>query len=291
MTAQFNTPLGTQITLLNADKCTLDTSWHYCDLTSPFSRIYLITEGEGYIFPDNQKTLLEPGYLYLIPSFVTCSYTCSNFLEQYYLHFTIDLSEGLNIYDLFPAINRVKATENDMRLFERLLELNPETGLRVSDPALYQKKAWLNRGVKYQSIAHYFETSGIIYQLISRFFSPGQSNNKPLIEPHNRFRHILTFIRQNIDREISIKELALKACLSGDHFTRAFKKATGQSPLDYINLKRIEKAQLLLVTTDLSLKEILEKSGFNSASYFNRIFKTVTGTTPLAYRKNQSGIF
>jgi len=284
-------PSGLSINLLNAAKCELDESWHYCDVTSPFSRIYFISEGSGVIFPNGRKTLLEKGYLYLIPSYVTCSYICSGSLFQYYLHFTQEQHDGLNIYDLCPVTYKVKAKDEDLQLFERLLELNPAIELRVTDPALYQKKNWLNKEINYQSLSQYFETIGIIYQLFSRFFLSGSDANHSIIETHNRFKEILTYIRQNIDKEITIKELADKACLSGDHFTRAFKKIVGVTPLDYINQKRIEKAQLLLVTTSLSLKEIMEKTGFNSASYFDRIFKNLTNSTPMSYRKTHREIF
>jgi AraC family transcriptional regulator len=288
---QFNVPFGLNINLLNAAKCQLDESWHYCDIISPFSRIYLITQGTGNIYPNNQKILLEAGYLYLIPAYVNCSYVCSDSLFQYYLHFTQELNDGLNIYDFCPVVHKTEADDSDVQLFERLLKLNPEIGLRIADPALYQQKVWLNKEIKYNSVSQYFESTGIIYQLFSRFFSSDKTSEQGLIETHNRFKQILVYIRQNLDKEITVKELACKAYLSSDHFTRTFKKIIGTTPLDYINLKRIEKAQLLLGTTDLSLKEIMEKTGFNSASYFDRIFKSTTGSTPLEYRKTQFGVF
>jgi AraC family transcriptional regulator len=284
---QFNVPFVLNSNLLNAAKCLLDISWHYCDVISPFSRIYLITQGEGFIYPNNQKILLEPGFLYLIPSYVTCSYICSGSLYQYYLHFTHEANDGLNIYDLCPVLYKTKAFENDTLLFERLLELNPEIELRVADPVLYQQKAWLNKEGKYHSMSQYLETTGIIYQFLSRFFTVGPFDGNNPVDTHNRFRQILAFIQQHIDKEMIISELACMACLSSDHFTRTFKKVIGLTPLDYINLKRVEKAQLLLVTTNLPMKEILEKTGFNSASYFNRIFKRITGVTPMVYRKKQ----
>ncbi len=80
--------------------------------------------------------------------------------------------------------------------------------------------------ITYHSISQYFETIGIIYQLFSRFFSTDHVNNKGFIDTHNRFKQNLIYIQQNIDKEITIKELACKACLSSDHFTRSLLTAS-----------------------------------------------------------------
>lgn len=283
--------LGTYIQLLNAAQCPLDSSWHYCNVISPFSRIYLITEGDGYIFPNNQKTLLEAGYLYFIPAFTPCSYTCSSHLYQFYLHFTTQTIDGRSVSDHQALMYKVKATELDLTLFKRLLELNPGIQLKVTDPLLNEQKAWLSTDVKYPSASHFFESIGIIYQLYARFFPTIPLEQPSAAEYDDRIGRILVYIHQRIENDLSVKELAYKACLSADHFTRAFKRTTGKTPMDYIHQKRVEKAQLLLATTNLSLKEIVEKTGFNSASYFNRTFKKASGVTPLEYRRDQWAMF
>ena len=65
-------------------------------------------------------------------------------------------------------------------------------------------------------------------------------------------------------------------------------KTFGLPPLQYINKKKVERAELLLITEDLSNKEIAYDLGYNEHSYFIRLFKKVTGITPMAYRKNMS---
>jgi AraC family transcriptional regulator len=281
----FGIPFDLKVKLLNVAKCELDSSWNYCDLTSPFSRIYLISSGEGYIYPNCQKIKLEPDFLYLIPSYVPCSYTCSKSLMQYYLHFTLELADKLNIFDIYPYHFKAEAIDKDFHLLDRLLEINPNTGLQVVDPAVYQSKNWVNSTVDNSSISQHIETNGIIFQLFSRFLSTDIPANSFTTNSSKRFKETLAFIQHNIDKNISINELSAQAQMSNDHFTRSFKKEIGTTPLEYINQKRIEKAQLLLVVTSLSVNEILVKTGFNSASYFSRIFKTGTGLTPLEYRK------
>lgn len=56
------------------------------------------------------------------------------------------------------------------------------------------------------------------------------------------------------------------------------------TPLKYINLKKIEKAQLLLLTTDISIRDIALELAMDNISYFNRMFKLHIGKTPTEYR-------
>ncbi len=81
--------------------------------------------------------------------------------------------------------------------------------------------------------------------------------------------------------------LSERAFLSSDYFSRLFLKITKCRPIEYIQRKRIEKAQLLLATTYLSLEDIAEQTGINSVSYFSRLFKRYTGLSPNKYRKEK----
>ena len=68
------------------------------------------------------------------------------------------------------------------------------------------------------------------------------------------------------------------------YFIRIFKQHFGMSPLQYINHKKMERAQLLLLTEDMTVKEVAFALGFNDHSYFIRLFKKITGRTPQEYR-------
>lgn len=91
---------------------------------------------------------------------------------------------------------------------------------------------------------------------------------------------------EHISEEIELEKLAELSCLSKDHFIRLFKKGMGTTPLQYVNQKKIEKAQLLLLTEELAVKEIAFQLAFEDYSYFNRLFKKITGVTPQEYRRS-----
>lgn len=87
-----------------------------------------------------------------------------------------------------------------------------------------------------------------------------------------------------LDGGVDAVALADIACVNGCYLIRLFKREVGLSPLRYINQKKIEKAQLLLLTADMPVKEIAYELGFFDLSYFIRLFKKKVGVTPQEYR-------
>lgn len=94
----------------------------------------------------------------------------------------------------------------------------------------------------------------------------------------------LTYITQNLDRQLTLEELARRAALSPFYFSRVFKRETGYSPHEYLINARVNAAKFYLKTTQHSNKEISYRCGFTSESSFCTVFKRVTGVTPQTYR-------
>lgn len=101
---------------------------------------------------------------------------------------------------------------------------------------------------------------------------------------YDRIHPVITYIEQNYMRKITITELSKMLHICNDSLISLFKKATGITPAQYILKMRIEASINLLMTTQLSLEEIAEKTGFGSATYMNRIFKQKLNCTPGKFR-------
>ncbi|MFW5773490.1 MAG: helix-turn-helix transcriptional regulator [Tangfeifania sp.] len=258
----------------------------YNDVISPFSRLYLITEGNGYLFFEGTKISLEADHLYLIPSFTPCSYFFCENLAHIYIHFSMEMPSGLNIYNLFRVLPKIKAGPDEPDLFKKCLELNPGYKLPHHDPKVYQSKPWISKDIDYRSLSHYLETTAIITQLFSRFIKEELSGDMSKIANRN-FQKVLRYIQKNLAQEISVNQLAEMTFTSKDHFSRVFKSITGMPPSEYIIRKRLEKAKLLLLTTNLSLTGIIQHTGFKSTPYFCRMFKKYTSFTPEEFRKSR----
>ena len=110
-----------------------------------------------------------------------------------------------------------------------------------------------------------------------------------LIEPNRswlRMEPVIEYIREHLDHNISIDELAQHINVSSDHFTRLFKRLIGQTPIQYIIHQRVSRACELLCDSELNMDDIAVRCGFPNRRYLSRRFTEVLGMPPSHYRKH-----
>jgi AraC family transcriptional regulator len=99
-----------------------------------------------------------------------------------------------------------------------------------------------------------------------------------------RLRRALSLIDERLSEDLSVADLAAAAAMSEAHFSRAFKAATGRSPLRYVIDARMERARALLRGTSRSVAEVAWAVGYADVSRFGEHFRRAAGTTPAAFR-------
>jgi len=97
-------------------------------------------------------------------------------------------------------------------------------------------------------------------------------------------RRVSMYIEEHLAEDLSLSELAAVAYLSPYHFARLFKASTGFAPHQYVIGRRIERAKLLLSTTNWSLTAIAHAVGFAHESHLALHFERLTGLLPSSYR-------
>jgi transcriptional regulator GlxA family with amidase domain len=97
--------------------------------------------------------------------------------------------------------------------------------------------------------------------------------------------NIQDWIEKQYNNEIRVDFLAKKAGMSRRTFERRFKNATGVSPIQYLQIVRIETAKQLLEKGHKTFDEITYHVGYEDSSTFSRVFKDRTGLSPNAYKK------
>lgn len=273
--------------VLNIGLAVHNANWNWQNVRSPFYRLYYILNGEAQIRLPDGILELRPDHLYFIPAFVPHSYICHAHFEHFYIHIYEDHQYDALILDNWDFPVEVEATPIDKALVSRLNEINPNMQLANSNPATYDNNPTLTRNLlksRQRALCDKIESRGIVYQLLSRFFKHARPK---IVTKDKRIEEALEYISRHISENIDLDRLSVDTCLSKDHFIRIFKKETGMTPQKFINQKKIERAQLLLVTQPLSVKNIALSLSFEDFSYFNRLFKKMTGFTPKDYRNRQ----
>lgn len=110
------------------------------------------------------------------------------------------------------------------------------------------------------------------------FIAPTSTTRNP------RVKTVIQFMEANLERKISLIELADAANLSRSYLCDLFKTETGLSPGEYLRRLRMAKASQLLATTLLSVKEIMGMTGYDNRSDFVLYLRRYFDCTPTEYR-------
>lgn len=105
--------------------------------------------------------------------------------------------------------------------------------------------------------------------------------------PHkiDLIKSVLEYTELHYASPITLNDLANVAGMNPKYFCRFFRSITHQTPIEYVNMYRIEKAAQMLHSTRLPVTDICMECGFNDSSNFIKVFRKYKGMTPMQYRK------
>ena len=98
-------------------------------------------------------------------------------------------------------------------------------------------------------------------------------------------REIQLYIEENYEEKLKVDWLANKYSISTRNFIRRFKKATQNTPFEYMQRVKIEAAKKSFESTTLNVNEVMYNVGYNDEKAFRKTFKKYTGLSPVEYRK------
>ncbi|NQU42519.1 helix-turn-helix transcriptional regulator [bacterium] len=229
----------------------------------PCNRLYYIESGAAHLdFPDSHLEL-RPGHLYLIPARTPMAYFCPRHVIISWTHFDARVLGGVLLFDHIPVPRETQPPDcaSIRERFARLIVSREE-----------------------DTPASLLEAQGLLLQILAPFFASMQSTlpiNRDLV----RFRDLLEMIDRRLDQPLRVTELARIAHLEPTYFCRLFTRALGIPPSRYILQRRIERAQMLLLQTDLPIRAIAARLGFSDPFHLSRTFKKMIGTAPSDFRR------
>ena len=128
-------------------------------------------------------------------------------------------------------------------------------------------------------------TQALVIHLLRHYSEVAQIVTPPNTNlTHTQLQQAIDYIHTNLDRNLSLSQIASVINISPTYFASLFKRATGTSPHQYVIQQRVERAKLLLSKTNLAIADIALQVGFSSQSHLTQNFKRLTGVTPKQVR-------
>jgi YesN/AraC family two-component response regulator len=100
-----------------------------------------------------------------------------------------------------------------------------------------------------------------------------------------RLKPVFDYVERNLDGKIHVEDASRAANISYYYFVKYFKKAVGMSFMDYVNMKKIKKAEKILLTKDISVAQVGEQIGMPNMAHFYKIFRKFNRCSPHEFRK------
>ncbi len=162
---------------------------------------------------------------------------------------------------------------------------------RITDGDIADTVNEIFENITHKSKGYKFKVIGGLYRLFGQIVDKGFYRHiggvAELTADKNmlRLKTVLSFMRNNYDKAITLKNMADSVDMSPKYFCYFFREMTHKSPVEYLTTYRIEKASRKLINTDESVTDIAYSCGFNDLSYFIKTFKQHKGITPAKFRK------
>jgi AraC family transcriptional regulator len=127
-------------------------------------------------------------------------------------------------------------------------------------------------------------STAFVIALVKKCGKAGSPQLKGGLSP-GRLRRVLSYIHENIQRDIRLRELADIAGLSDYHFARSFRQTTGATPHQYLSQIRVNRAKSFLLRRHWTVLQVAEAVGFADASRLSKVFRANTGVSPGEWRQ------
>ena len=88
-----------------------------------------------------------------------------------------------------------------------------------------------------------------------------------------------------MEDELTLIEMAQSVELSPAHFSRMFRKSTGETPHEFVLRQRVERAKEMLCEAEMRVLDVAVACGFKTQQHFARVFRHIFGTSPTEYRR------
>lgn len=267
-------------------------NWQVDRVHRPYTVFWYVCEGKKTIKVNDKKYIVQQGDLVVFPAHLPFEIYESSIYTDELVHFEAALESKIGPFDLtklfrFPIVTKLSEPEQTERLIVAWEKLREEWKVHKENPLLQNGE--LGFSLK-KTLALLKYNSLTLDWFVEVLLTISPDTTELFLTLDSRFHQLFYFIEENLSKKLTLKSLADEVFLSESHLSLLFRKNLQMSPMDYVQKKRMEKAQELLLTSNLPLKEIAPLIGFDDQSQLSRAFKRQFGISPTDYRKIENSI-
>lgn len=152
-----------------------------------------------------------------------------------------------------------------------------EKGLELWE-SMYQN---LQMGYSKENLTN---TNLCLYHFLATFLYPERHANIKIQDEKNMIKDTTVYMQEHLNDKLTVENMAEKNNLSTSHFSSLFRKSTGMSPMDYFIHLKIQKACVMLSSSEIKIKDIAITIGYDDPFHFSRLFKKNMKVSPHQYR-------
>lgn len=251
-------------------------SYHFRERKEPINQyvfIYCI-DGSGWFRAGEKEYAVSANQYFILPAGVAHAYASdpNNPWTIYWIHFKGTLAPYYAQQTAHPV------------------DIKAEIHSRISNRIALFEEIFNTLKSGYSSENLYYASSLFHYYLGSlKYIQQYRNAGKETIDDSNVAEIAIHYMKENIERKLSLQELSDHLGYSVSHLSMLFKKKTGHSPLSYFNLLKIQQACFMLDSTDMKINQLCYKIGIEDTYYFSRLFHKIMGISPKDYRKSKKG--
>ena len=246
---------------------------HFCQRSEPIAEHVLIycVDGIGWYEVNGERHTVTANHFFVLPAGKPHAYGAdeSNPWTIYWIHFsgahaTIYAAGALHPQEIKPNMRSRINYRN--QIFEEIFN------------TLYN--GYSRESLRYvSSLLHYYLAS-------MRYINFYRQTDKDT-DSDGMVAAAIHYMKENIEKHLTLNDLATYTGYSLTHFSSLFKQQTGKSPLAYFNCLKIEASCQMLDNTDMHINQVCHKVGIPDCYYFSRLFRRITGLSPREYRQQR----
>ncbi|MCR5510503.1 MAG: AraC family transcriptional regulator [Lachnospiraceae bacterium] len=232
---------------------------------------------EDHLFEVSENTLI------IIPPF--CVHQLYHERDVCYERYVLNITDSWlrNIFGADTIIPSALLNKGTPIIIDLKKDSSPDDPLKTSRKmiSLFRELSSRGNSLSPESLVILFEMIAEITRLAGQ--TAARPSSLPVTGPQKKVNEIISYIQDNIEKDISVKELADHYHLHPDYLSRLFRQHAHMPPGRYIDLQRNARAQEML-RQGMSVSEVSDKMGFSSYAYFFRSFQKIAGISPAKYR-------